>query len=418
MSSQGAAGAAHVPDVVAPPPRHPRFPLFDGLRAIAVTSVVVSHVALISGAFETPIVGQLLINLLIGVPIFFVISGFLLYRPFIAHRVGGPGAPRVPDYAKRRILRIVPAYWLALTVLTIYPGLEGVFGEDFWTVYGLVQVYPIYGGYNDCLDIFGISCGLSQAWSLAVEISFYALLPIFTVLAARLTARLSRDAWVLAQLGILLALSIGSMAVRVISSEDPGAAWLYSTITATFLWFAVGMGLAVLSVAYGHMRRPPEPIRFVADNPWLAWIAAFAVYAGSIALLPDLPGDRGAKIIIARYGSYGLVAGLLLLPAVFGDDRGGLPRRLLANPVVAWIGLVSYGIFLWHGQAVLELGTADFLGGTFFPLLVGTFAITIPCATISYYLLERPVLRFKYRSILGTLRRRMHRGGLEQAQGG
>jgi len=80
-----------VPDAVAPPPHHPRFPLIDGMRAIAVLSVVLFHTTF--GTRELAIVGPLLAHMNIGVAIFFLISGFLLYRPFIAHRGGGAAAP-------------------------------------------------------------------------------------------------------------------------------------------------------------------------------------------------------------------------------------------------------------------------------------------------------------------------------------
>ncbi len=117
-----------VPDAVAPPPHHPRFPLIDGMRAIAVLCVVLVHTTV--GARDLPAVGPLLAHMNIGVTIFFLISGFLLYRPFIAHRGGGAAAPPVVQYAKRRFLRIYPAYWLVLTVLVIVPGLTGVGNGD------------------------------------------------------------------------------------------------------------------------------------------------------------------------------------------------------------------------------------------------------------------------------------------------
>jgi peptidoglycan/LPS O-acetylase OafA/YrhL len=117
-----------VPDAVAAPPRHPRFPLLDGMRAVAVLAVVVVHSAVFGDALGSSLGGRLLAHLNVGVAIFFLISGFLLYRPFIAHRTGGPEAPAVRDYAKRRFLRIYPAYWLVLTVLVVVPGLTGVVG--------------------------------------------------------------------------------------------------------------------------------------------------------------------------------------------------------------------------------------------------------------------------------------------------
>src|SRR5207248_8685276 len=103
--SAAAIGAAlqpaAVPDAVAPPPRHPRFPLMDGMRALAVLSVIGVHSALMGGAFGESLPGRLLAHLNIGVTIFFLISGFLLYRPMIDHRSGGAPPPPAAQYAKR-----------------------------------------------------------------------------------------------------------------------------------------------------------------------------------------------------------------------------------------------------------------------------------------------------------------------------
>ncbi len=82
-----------VPDAVAAPPRHPRFPLIDGMRAIAVLSVLAVHSAGFGQALGPSLGSRLLAHLNIGVAIFFLISGFLLYRPFIAHRTGGAAPP-------------------------------------------------------------------------------------------------------------------------------------------------------------------------------------------------------------------------------------------------------------------------------------------------------------------------------------
>ena len=89
---------------------------------------------------------------------------------------------------------------------------------------------------------------------------------------------------------------------------------------------------------------------------------------------------------------------MLLLPAVFGDEAGGAPRRFLRHPFVAWLGLISYGIFLWHYVVLaLHLGA----GGAGLELRArscsATLAITIPIAAASYYVVERPLLRLKYR---------------------
>jgi peptidoglycan/LPS O-acetylase OafA/YrhL len=86
-------------------------------------------------------IGDYTARLDIGVTVFFLISGFLLYRPFVLARFHEAQPVRGRDFARRRLLRIVPAYWLALTVLAIYPGLVGIWTHDWWIYYGFLQIY-------------------------------------------------------------------------------------------------------------------------------------------------------------------------------------------------------------------------------------------------------------------------------------
>ena len=102
------------------PGRPPRFPAFDGLRAIAAVTVVAVHVGFVSGLTpKNPSgVGMYTARLEIGVSVFFLISGFLLYRPFVVAHLAGAPKPRTGAFWLRRLLRIVPAYWLVLFVST------------------------------------------------------------------------------------------------------------------------------------------------------------------------------------------------------------------------------------------------------------------------------------------------------------
>src|SRR5918997_653982 len=136
--------------------RAERFPLFDSLRAIGCLGVIVGHCAAFGdmvspGAAVKPYVDQIAVVL----TLFFLVSGFLLYRPFVAARLEGRPAIRIRDYTRRRVLRIVPAYWVALTVLALWPGLA--FTGPRWTYYAFVQNY----------DLWWVLGGLGQAWSLA-----------------------------------------------------------------------------------------------------------------------------------------------------------------------------------------------------------------------------------------------------------
>ena len=124
----------------APDGRHP--PL-DGLRALAAIAVLLTHAAIYSGlAAAGGDTGRVAQRLEVGVAVFFVISGFVLYRPFLLARLDARELPRVGRYAGRRALRIVPAYWLALTVAAIALSLPGVFSlSGIVTYYGFGQIY-------------------------------------------------------------------------------------------------------------------------------------------------------------------------------------------------------------------------------------------------------------------------------------
>ncbi|HEX2391915.1 MAG TPA: acyltransferase family protein, partial [Solirubrobacterales bacterium] len=116
------------PEVLSPPPHHPRFPLSDSIRGLAAIAVLAVHAWLFTGGFggfDGNLPNRMMVRLDGAVAVFFLLSGFLLYRPMIAHRAGGPDAPSVASYGRGRFLRIFPAYWLALTVLAIFPGLVG-----------------------------------------------------------------------------------------------------------------------------------------------------------------------------------------------------------------------------------------------------------------------------------------------------
>jgi peptidoglycan/LPS O-acetylase OafA/YrhL len=180
--------------------------------------------------------------------------------------------------------------------------------------------------------------------------------------------------------------------------------WLLYTALGYGLWFALGMGMAVVSARYAHEERPP-PLAWLARHPEVPWVAALALYVALALSLPGTPFllERGQQVEI--YVAFGLISALLLFPAIFADGKAGLPGRFLALPVVAWLGLVSYGIFLWHYVWTLELGGPG-VGWSFVPVLLGATVISTACAAVSYYLVERPILRLKNRPLLSRARGR------------
>jgi peptidoglycan/LPS O-acetylase OafA/YrhL len=389
VSSQAA------PDAVAPPPGNPRFPLFDGLRAIAAGSILVTHTAAITAFNVANPLGAYTARLNMGVAFFFVISGFLLYRPFLAARFAGRPTPRIRDYARRRVLRIVPAYWVALTILAATVGLCGVFTGDWWIYYLLLQ--------NNSQTT--TLCGIGAAWSLAIEASFYVALPLWALLMARIQRGRPVRSMLSIEIAALVAISLVSIGARTWAFAAHGK---QSDVDISLLgnadWFAYGMGLALASVYLAGRERQSRVVRLVSDHAWVPWaLAAFLFWVDATQLGMDrgLPPVYNDARWLEEHLIFPLIGFLLAAPAVFGDPRRGLPRRVLGNRVLAWVGLVSYGLFLWHQPlmtTVINHGGDDLIPGWKFPsLLISLGAVSLAIAAASYYVVERPILRYKDR---------------------
>jgi peptidoglycan/LPS O-acetylase OafA/YrhL len=357
------------------------------MRALAAFGVVFAHVGYLSQTIARHRYGAGVANLSIGVAVFFAISGFLLYRPFFNSEISAAPRPAATDFLRRRVLRIVPAYWLALTVLAIYPGLPLVHSNEWWRYYFFLQVYsPLFA-------IFG----LTVAWSLCIEVTFYALLPLYAALTRLLSRRLTPLGRVRFQLVVIVTLGLGSFVLRIVDFHSV----LGLTIAEYFDWFAVGMVMAVLSVARRAGIWSPRPVEYLASRPVLCWGAAAAVYLLLAALLTSAPLHNNYSDLqrLIQHALSAPFALLVLWPAVFDGDRLGWPRRVLAWRWLAWLGLISYGIYLWHAPLAgvfLAHGVSSW-----WPMLFGTIAVTIVCAAGSYYVVERPILRFKNRPSRG-----------------
>lgn len=374
-----------VPPAVAPPPGNPRFRLIDGVRAIAAMSVVLFHTTRPGGW-----VGAYRLQLASGVPLFFLISGFLLYRPFVSGRLARRPPIRVRDFARRRLLRIVPAYWVALTVFAIYPGLRGgVFGDRAPIFYGFAQTYFSDSAFN----------GLPVAWTLSTEMTFYILLPLYALVLAALCAGRSDRGTLRVELTVLAVLSIGAFAFR---RTVHGSHWnLAHTLPATFDWFAIGMALAVVSAVIVNRGSTARLVTLIEQHPTLCWVGAFAAVTLA-AVYTKLTGQSDPISANPLYYLWALIALCILLPAVFEGQRPAAPQRFLSLRFVGWLGLISYGIYLWHFPLTgeisrfdrwLGLDPASRLGAIVLLVFMPTIAVAL--GAVSYYVVERPALRLK-----------------------
>lgn len=380
-----------------------RFPLFDSLRAIAALSVFVVHQPLVVHMSVHNPLRRFLIHGQIGVAVFFLISGFLLYRPFARARLARTAGPAIGAYGIRRALRIAPAYWVALafTVLLVGASGEAAKAVRVFSPHGVVA----YFGFLQVYDSRTLLGGISAAWSLCVEVGFYALLPVWALALRRIAFR-SRAGFLRTELAGLAALFVAGVAWTAFGAvRSVPHANLFLDVTSFKLWlwvlpayldhFALGMGLAVVSVWAVERSRPPAAVRFVGRAPAVPWVLAFVTFL-AIGQLPFWVSRSWALDYVITHVLEGLFALLLLLPAVFGDPRRGAVRRLLGSRVLLWIGLVSYGVYLWH-VAILRRLSADLPGLGDGGLLVVGLVLTLAAAAASFYVVERPALRLSRR---------------------
>lgn len=378
--------------------RADRFPLFDSLRAIAALLVLGFHAGFFALALTDSPLRRYTAHLDVGVTVFFLISGFLLYRPFVRARMTGERGPHVPAYAWRRFLRIAPAYWVALTVVTIWLGLSGVFtASGIPTYYGFAQIY-------DSQKTLG---GIGQAWTLCVEVTFYAFLPLWAFAMGRLGGHGNPRRVLHQELVALGGLWLLSLAYKLWALDQTTPDNLnsgpYLQPLPNFLdQFAIGMALAAISVWVERTDAPSRAFELLRRHDWLPWaLAAAAFWAActQIGLSGSPFQGPSTKQFIARHELYTLVALGLILPAQFALPGRGVAGRLLATRALAFLGLVSYGLYLYHYAAVkqlydwIDLGAApevEFLVHA----ALGLAGATV-LAALSYYVVERPALRLK-----------------------
>ena len=312
--------------------------------------------------------------------IFFLISGFLLYRPFVvAHRGGRP--VRVGDYTRRRFLRIVPGYWLALTVvIVVLQHTNGVTTGNAWRFYGFGQIY----------DLDSIPGGIGAAWTLCVEVTFYAVLPLIAYAGGLFSGR--KRGSLRGDIALIAVLGLASIVAHEWLVSSATHSWLAIALPGSFYWFALGMGLAIASV----LDEPKRLIEPAARYPLLMWAIAVGLFIALYNWTSERPGVGTGGT--AEFVMLGLASLFVLLPAVFGENAGGIPRTILRHRVLAWLGVVSYGIYLYHEHLIAfvsgRLVRYDLPHSYPVVLLVAT-AATVAFAAGSFYAFERPLLRLK-----------------------
>ena len=358
-------------------------PAVEGMRACAAIGVVITHVAFQTG-HSTGVDGRLLGRFDLAVALFFALSGFLLWRGHAAAVRGLRGTPPTGHYLRFRLVRIMPGYLVAVAViLLLMPDATGASSTVWWANLTLTQIYvPLT-----------LTAGLTQMWSLSVEVSFYLVLPLLALFARRLPVR--------ARIPVIAGVAVASWgwawAVAALDIAPSGLNPL-NWPPAFASWFAAGMLIAELTVSpVGWLHRLAHRRLLMAGIAAVAFLVAASPVAGPEGLIPGTASQFAVKTAMGA-----VLAAALLAPLAL--DRPGTNHRILGSPVMVTLGRWSYGLFVWHLAALAMvfpvIGEFAF-NGHLPTVLVLTLLFGFAMAAVSYALVEAPcrqaLRRWEYR---------------------
>jgi peptidoglycan/LPS O-acetylase OafA/YrhL len=380
-----------------------RFAEFESLRGVAAVSILVFHCWLFTSAgvltWNLGPVSAFMQPLQSGVTLFFVLSGFLLYRPFAAALLGtGSKDISLATYFRNRALRIVPAYVFVLLAAGL------VLGS---TVIAVTEQSVVIGSLSDSRtflsDLFLVQTyqpgtiwtGILPAWSLTVEVAFYLLLPLVVYGASKLgpggVTRAVMPAAAMLAVGLVgkLGVTLAWGGTGRVSGDTWHAVLDRSILTHADL-FAFGMAAALLFVLWeqGNAGAPP----FISSGTvgrLLAYIGIPTLVLG-FYFLPSYVYDALVALFCA-----------ILLLRVGAKSFGPERRGILRHPFAMACGRVSYSIFLWNFPVLVFLQAHGVLaashGASAFVLnLAMAGAVVLLLSFFTYRLVEQPALQWKH----------------------
>lgn len=369
------------------PVRRTRMTDLEGYRGLAAVGIVVFHAyqfargnASASYAYPHTVWQHILRNLDGLVSMFLILSGFLLYLPLAANVLAGRrGVVRV--FLLRRAARILPLYWVATAV--VWSARNPAWPGD-WR--DLVE----HLSFTQVFDSKRIFYTIGPAWSLSVEVWFYLFLALtyvgFNRVAGRVTNRRARIGLLLVPPVFLVAISLGWQC-WALATDQPATRWaVWFNPVARADMVGVGMLVAVLFT----LRTSRTPMTRVVLIPLR--LAALGLLVVGCAIRTDA-ADRSVAFNLLSTVAFGL----LIASSVFDDARHAW-RRVLAGPRLAWLGLVSYSLYLWHEPVLLWLDDNIGLNHAqrFFPLTALILvAASLPVAWLSFRIIERPLGRLR-----------------------
>ncbi len=379
-----------------------RMASIDGLRGLAALSVFGFHGWLYTmptpDASNRSTVGDYGAHeLRLGLVLFFVLSGYLLSRPWFAAALDGLRPPDLRRYLRTRAARIAPAYYAALIgSIGLLWGLSGTPGVRLPPA-GELPLFFVFAQNTSPSSVMKLN---PPMWSLAVEVSFYALLPVIGWLAMRMAPRRRVQALIplaLLALGIAWNWWISGLGVSMTFSK---------TLAAMLPYFALGM-LAALAL---HGRRPSAATRRTMIAAGLVCVLTDATIKAAV---PAAGIDATHLFVVVR--DLLSAIGFALIIGAAASARNG---RLLGNRVLTGLGTISFGFYLWHVPVLVFLR-----GHGLLPLdpVLGTLCALGPVlavSALSWFALERPIIAWAARRNARALQRRRRLGEAWTSGGG
>lgn len=369
-------GALLIGGAVRMVPFRGRQPALDGLRALAAISVLCFHVANTTVPQGRGVGLPDALRLAVislgpdGVTCFFVLSAFLLTQPFLRWVVASESRPRLSSYVQGRVLRIFPAWWVVLAVMAVWyaPSILSR-PRDLISFVVLGQNYLRLGHHV-----------VPHGWTLVVEISFYLLMPLAAGVAFVVVRPFGSRARAVVVAVALLVLTVVSWGVELhrLKLVPTHGGWRLA-LPMYLDRFTIGTLAALIAVVAGHRLR------------WAAWPLLALAAVLLVLSFTEFP--------VQRYQVAALAFGLVVLGLTVSS--ASLPHRALAHPWLVGLGVISYGIYLWHLPVKYLAQRAGWLdvghGIETLPAILLVFAATLLCATASYHLVERPALSLRGR---------------------
>ena len=352
-------------------------PALDGLRGCAILAVMLCHTAPPAAPAG-----------FLGVDVFFVLSGFLITALLLQEwqRTGGIS---LRHFYLRRVLRLLPALVAFLLVSWLYARLAGSAVDEKLTRHGAVPILLYYFNWQVAYRMAPYYLVL-HTWSLSVEEQFYLVWPLALLLLLR--CRVPRAAVV----GLLLAgvVAVAVERFRFCVIRVPIERVYFGTDTRADALLA-GCLVGLLA-SWGWLPRAGWPRAALRGAGWAAVLVLLAHGRSSVG---DAYIYRGGFTVVA------LATAVLIAALVQSPPR--LLDRALGLPPLAWVGRVSYGLYLWHvivfwhliPRLLAYIAAHGVFRSSFSPLLVGLleFPAALGVAALSFYLIEQPFLRLKDR---------------------